>query len=159
MRMTLPRKSRAHKSRSFPVRDILRISNNARVFWIAYSVFWTKGNAMPLDPEVQGLLEAIAATGFPKVGSVPAATLREVMNGLTAHASRGPELHEVEESVVPTEHGAIPVRVYKPSAHPLALIVYYHGGGWTIGSLDDFDASLRKLALPTGCAIVSVDYR
>jgi acetyl esterase len=114
---------------------------------------------MPLDPNVQSLLEAIAAAGLPKIGSVPAATMREVMSGFTAHAPRGPELYDVEDSEVPTEYGAIPVRIYKPTADPQALIVYYHGGGWTIGTLDDYDATLRKLALRTGSAIVSVDYR
>jgi acetyl esterase len=40
-----------------------------------------------------------------------------------------------------------------------ALIVYFHGGGWTIGSLDGWDAALRRLVLATNAAVVSVDYR
>jgi acetyl esterase len=40
-----------------------------------------------------------------------------------------------------------------------ATIVYYHGGGWVIGSVDDWDAVCRMLALRSGCTLVSVDYR
>ena len=39
------------------------------------------------------------------------------------------------------------------------MVVYYHGGGWVVGSVDDWDASVRALAVASGCDVVSVDYR
>ena len=39
------------------------------------------------------------------------------------------------------------------------MIVYYHGGGWVLGALDEFDAVGRQLAHRTGCVVVIVDYR
>jgi acetyl esterase len=39
------------------------------------------------------------------------------------------------------------------------VVVYYHGGGWVVGSVNDWDASVRALAVASGCDVVSVDYR
>jgi acetyl esterase len=49
--------------------------------------------------------------------------------------------------------------VYSPSAGAPGLVVYYHGGGWVVGSLDGWDSSVRALAVASGCDVVSVDYR
>lgn len=58
--------------------------------------------------------------------------------------------------------GELPVRVYRPAAAergPLPLIVYFHGGGFVIGSPDYTDVATRILALETPAVVVSVDYR
>ncbi|MGY1691922.1 alpha/beta hydrolase [Geodermatophilus sp. SYSU D01105] len=60
------------------------------------------------------------------------------------------------------EVGPVPVRVYRPDrapAGPLPLVVNFHGGGWTIGSLDTADWSCSSVAVTTGAVVVSVDYR
>jgi acetyl esterase len=52
------------------------------------------------------------------------------------------------------------VRIYKPEGRPpLPALVYFHGGGWVIGSLETHDGACRELANRIGCAVVSVDYR
>jgi len=53
------------------------------------------------------------------------------------------------------------VRIYTPTGPtgPLPVIVYYHGGGWVIGSLDVYEPSAKALAERTGAILVSVDYR
>jgi acetyl esterase len=53
------------------------------------------------------------------------------------------------------------MRLYRPVAAPavLPLLIYFHGGGWTIGDLDTHDVPCRLLALAAGCAVLSVDYR
>jgi acetyl esterase len=60
-------------------------------------------------------------------------------------------------------HGAIPLRAYRPAGVAadtlLPVLVYFHGGGWTIGDLDTHDVLCRDLANGSGCAVVSVDYR
>jgi acetyl esterase len=58
--------------------------------------------------------------------------------------------------------GKLRVRVYQPAgaaAQPLPAILYYHGGGWVIGSLEAYDKVCRYFAARTGCAVVAVDYR
>ena len=54
---------------------------------------------------------------------------------------------------------SIAVRVLVPSGRPESLIVYYHGGGWVIGALDEFDTLGRQLANRTSAVVALVDYR
>lgn len=62
---------------------------------------------------------------------------------------------------VPVQGGQIHVRVYKPKNMTEASpgIVYYHGGGWVIATINTYDASARALAEQTGAVVVSVEYR
>jgi acetyl esterase len=59
----------------------------------------------------------------------------------------------------------MPARVYSPAASGPAsgsapgVVVYYHGGGWVVGSVNAWDASCRALAVASGCDVVSVEYR
>jgi acetyl esterase len=49
--------------------------------------------------------------------------------------------------------------VYSPLSSAPGVVLYFHGGGWVVGSLDGWDASVRGLAVASGCDVVSVDYR
>ena len=62
---------------------------------------------------------------------------------------------------VPVTGGTIHVRTYRPKNATGALpgIVYYHGGGWVIATINTYDASTRALAEQTGATVVSVEYR
>jgi acetyl esterase len=53
----------------------------------------------------------------------------------------------------------IPVRLYAPTGPNLPVLVYFHGGGFTIGSIATHDALCRRLCHLAGCAVLSVDYR
>jgi acetyl esterase len=53
----------------------------------------------------------------------------------------------------------IPVRLYAPTGTDLPVLVYFHGGGFTIGSIATHDALCRQLGHLAGCAVLSVDYR
>ena len=58
--------------------------------------------------------------------------------------------------------GPLPIRVYRPNrpaAGPLPLVVNFHGGGWTLGSLDQADWLCSNVAATVGAIVVSVDYR
>ncbi|SFP26916.1 alpha/beta hydrolase [Variovorax sp. 770b2] len=71
-----------------------------------------------------------------------------------------PAVARVENFTVPSSGGfALPVRLYVPSAEPKGLIVYFHGGGWVIGTVQGFHPMTATLANRTGCAVLSVDYR
>jgi acetyl esterase len=66
----------------------------------------------------------------------------------------------VEDRTIPGPGGPLRVRVYRPdSAEPLPGLVWFHGGGWAVGSLDSHDPVCRYLARTTPCCVVSVDYR
>jgi acetyl esterase len=72
-----------------------------------------------------------------------------------------PELLNIENRVLnfeSIEHG-IPIRIYTSSDLPSPLLIYVHGGGWSLGSLNTHDTLCRNLSKTAGCTIVSVDYR
>ncbi|MGO2683985.1 MAG: alpha/beta hydrolase [Microbacterium sp.] len=68
-----------------------------------------------------------------------------------------------EQISIPTRDGSIPARVYTPRGGtlttPPGVLVYFHGGGWVVGSLDTADSVCATIAKTTGMVVVSVDYR
>ena len=71
-----------------------------------------------------------------------------------------PPVAQVEDRSTGADYGDVPVRIYRTTADEKApVIVFYHGGGHVIGSLESFDTVARFLALKTQCTLVSVDYR
>src|SRR5215469_1594398 len=84
---------------------------------------------------------------------------RAVVDASGAMIPAGPELESVRDIVIPSRAGGMPARVYSPSTDAPGLVLYYHGGGWVVGSLDSWDSSVRALAAASGCDVVSVDYR
>lgn len=70
----------------------------------------------------------------------------------------GPAVDAVRDIGIPGPAGELAAREYRPQ-DPLATIVYFHGGGWVVGTLDTFDAFARKLAVETSSTVVSVEYR
>jgi acetyl esterase len=113
---------------------------------------------MPLDPQARAVIDMLAALNLPPTGTVPAPAARE------AFATRplppaGP-IHRVESLTIPGPAGGIPVRIYHPSDAPqLPVLVWYHGGGWVLGTLDGCEHVCREIANAAGCIVVSVDYR
>jgi acetyl esterase len=55
--------------------------------------------------------------------------------------------------------GGLPARLYRPVPGSVPLVVYLHGGGWTIGSLESHDRMCRRLAAGSGAAVLAIDYR
>jgi acetyl esterase len=74
-------------------------------------------------------------------------------------------LAAVRDACVPVRNRLIAVRLYTPADRAVArdgrlpVLVYYHGGGWTLGSLATYDSLCRALARGSGSLVVSVDYR
>ena len=83
------------------------------------------------------------------------AAMREGIARRAAARSRGPDLHEVRDLRI----GELPARLYRPVPGPAPLVVYLHGGGWTIGSLESHDRMCRRLADGSGAAVLAIDYR
>jgi acetyl esterase len=81
-----------------------------------------------------------------------------------AAAAGGPKLQlpAVHDLAIPGPAGTIPARLYEPPGLGIEnrpLIVYFHGGGWTIGDLDTGDSVCRFLAANVPAAVLSVEYR
>ena len=71
-----------------------------------------------------------------------------------------PKLDRVESFTLPARDGfLIPVRLYAPSYEKLPVLVYFHGGGFTIGSIATHEVLCRSLSHLSGCAVLSVNYR
>ncbi len=116
---------------------------------------------MPVNAQIQGLLDLIASRNVPPHYLLPPAEARVNMEKSRAVFKwQEIKLPRVEPLSIPGPAGGIPARVYAPSTQRgLPTLVYFHGGGWVIGSLDTHDDLCRYLARESGCLVVSVDYR
>jgi len=115
---------------------------------------------MALDPAAKTLIDQIAALGGPQLHEMTPVQARESFNAMAVLGSEPIEVAEVGDRRIPGPDGEIPVRVYTPrAASGLPLLVYFHGGGWVIGSLETHDRTCRALARAADCAIVAIDYR
>ncbi len=116
---------------------------------------------MPLDPQIQFLLEQMAAAEAPPLS---AASVEDARNQLllivSLWNSESEPIQRVENREISGPAGNIPVRIYTPEGPgPFPVLVYFHGGGWVIGNLDTHDNGCRQIANAAGCLVVSVDYR
>src|SRR5213083_1607940 len=101
---------------------------------------------MPLDPEAKMLLEQMTAVVRP-FDELSVEEARAAIVTLSAAAGEGEAIARVETRTVPGPRGEIPVRVYTPEGcAPFPVLVYFHGGGWVIGSLETHDGLCRHLA-------------
>ena len=114
---------------------------------------------MPLDTSTAAFLSQMAQAGFKPIHESSPQEVRALGPALVEMYGVGPEMARVENYTVTTADGAFGVRLLVPKESPRAIIVYYHGGGWVIGAIEEFDALGRRLAERTGCAVVLVDYR
>src|SRR5262249_52347003 len=113
-----------------------------------------------LHPQIQEVLRVMADAKLRPIEAMTPAEAREQMEA-TARARKAEPLpvSQVEERLVPGTAGEIRLRIYRPPATAVPVIVYYHGGGHVIGSLDTHDFVARNLCGGTGAVVASVDYR
>jgi acetyl esterase len=115
---------------------------------------------MPLDPQAQKVVDAMAALNLKPVEDSTPEEARVSMRARTAALGPFEEVAAVTDHDVPVEGGRITVRVYAPGGvGPHPALVFYHGGGWVIGDLDTHDGICRSLANAAGSVVASVDYR
>jgi acetyl esterase len=117
-----------------------------------------------LHPQIEAVLKAQAAAGLRPIEALNPAEARAQMEE-TARARKAEPLPvaRVEERMIPGPEGPIRLRLYWPkeadAGNPVPAIVYYHGGGHVIGSLDTHDFIARNLCAGVGALVASVDYR
>jgi acetyl esterase len=115
---------------------------------------------MPLDPQAKLLLKQAAAARAIPMHLLSPELARGAMLVETAEIGPPEPVATVENRTVPVPEVDIPIRVYTPDGHgPLAGLVYFHGGGWVIGSIETHDGLCRSIAKAAGCVVISVEYR
>lgn len=115
---------------------------------------------MPLNPHVDALLQMMAQMPAPDFSVANPAEIRAVFDNPMPLAAP-PQVARVENIVISLDGRDLDARLYVPedaNERP-ALMVYYHGGGWVIGTLDTHDGTCRALAQKSGCAVLSIAYR
>ena len=116
---------------------------------------------MDIHPELSSLLSTLANADYPAQTKVPPSEARVITDDRAKRFS-GPydEVHSVRDFEIPGPTRSLAARIYKPSAGgPHPILVYYHGGGWVLGSLDSHDRGVRGLTVAAKCISISVEYR
>jgi acetyl esterase/lipase len=111
-----------------------------------------------LDPQARALLDLIASRGEPPVHLLTPAEARRMY--LERRFATQPSPPPVTEVLALQTEGGIRLRLYRPAGQKMRpALVYFHGGGWTIGDLDTHDVLCRQLCVGGDAVVVSVDYR
>jgi len=114
-----------------------------------------------LDPDIRRFIRGVGEA-MAKQGDVAKATVPQLR--AWAEAARapwragGPRMAETLNLVGPTRHGDVRLRIHRPELSELPGLVYLHGGGWMVFSLDTHDRVMREYASRARCCVVGVDY-
>lgn len=116
---------------------------------------------MALDPQARALLDAIEQSGSPPYYTLSASNARTLYDQAAALVQGSPpEPEEITTLSIPGPAFELPALMYKPAAESnLPVLVYFHGGGYVIGSLKSHDCVCRTLCVEANCIVISVDYR
>lgn len=117
---------------------------------------------MPIDPQIQILLDRMAEAGGPAPESLTVKQGRALAGVFTALGGDPEPVDTVLDTSATVGGDKIPLRVYKPRTphtDPLPVTVFFHGGGWVFGDLDSQDQIARIMAGRSGTLVFSVDYR
>ena len=117
-----------------------------------------------LDPQAQSLLNRVAAAGRPTLDTLSATAARQAYRESRVPLQPAPpEVAATQDRDVPGPHGPIAIRIYRPlgssATAVLPALMYFHGGGFTVGDISTHDTVCRMLANAAGCVAISVDYR
>jgi len=116
-----------------------------------------------LDGRTQWFLQLLARSGQRPLHELGVAQARKEFDIFqTVLGGRPAPVGEIIDRTIAGPAGRMRVRLYRPAgtvARLLPTILYFHGGGWVIGSLEGYDLPCRFFCARTGCAVVAVDYR
>ena len=115
---------------------------------------------MLLDPQAQAVADLLKQAPSPDFASLTVGQYRAILAAIPPFSRQDDGLASVEDGTLFDADGPLKMRIYRPLADgPLALIVYFHGGGFVSCGLDTHDNICCRLAAQTSALVVSVDYR
>ena len=114
---------------------------------------------MSLDADTRAFLDRVAAGASKPRHLMTPQEAREAFAGLRQLIAAGPQVHEVRDLMIPVDGAELRCRLFVPSVSPKALLVYFHGGGWVVGGIEEFDALCREIAVGADVAVALVEYR
>lgn len=116
---------------------------------------------MPLHPDAVAFLAELEQDEQPMPwDAASAAEARSVLATLFVAADEPIPVEDVEERVVPVNGVDMTMRVFTPTGEPpFPVLLWFHGGGWVVGSLDEADAVCRSLCRAASAIVVCPDYR
>ena len=113
---------------------------------------------MPVNPKIQYFLDQMNTMPLSMDQVTPEAMRSSESSGLMALQKEPVE--KVEDRTISLAGRNIPIRIYTPKSEgPYPALVFYHGGGWVLGSIESHDAVCRELANLAACVVISVEYR
>ena len=118
-------------------------------------------NGSDLDPDIRRFIRTLAESvaRYPQFNSAPFPQMRRWAEEARAPWCKGgPAMLETLNLEAPTRHGNVPLRIHRPQRGLLPGLVYLHGGGWTLFSIDTHDRLMREYAARAGCCVIGVDY-
>jgi acetyl esterase len=149
-----------HRLQARSVRALLKLPDRVLLRLVGERPLERDG--LVLDAQVQFMLAMQRRLRRPLFHELPVEAARREME-VNSHilAPPAPPLAEVRDDTVPGPAGPIPVRIYRPRGvpRPAPALVWFHGGGFVLGSLDSHDPTCRLLADEGRCVVVAVDYR
>lgn len=111
--------------------------------------------AQQVHPEAKKFLDVVADA--PPMDTLSVQQIRDNLDQAIPLTGDGIEMVRVEDRKI----AGVPVRVYTPNLtdSPQPCVIYFHGGGWTTGTLDIADTIVREISAEAGAIGISVDYR
>jgi acetyl esterase len=114
-----------------------------------------------LDPDIRRFIRTVGETvaRYPEFDRAPFPQVRSWAETARAPWVRGgPAMRETLNLAAPTRHGNVRVRIHRPERGELPGLIYLHGGGWTLFSIDTHDRVMREYASRAACCAIGVDY-
>ena len=147
-----------------PSADVLRAADSQRATRAPRDTMPPKA-----DSQMQAVLDQLGTMGGKPIETLSAPEARKQPTPTDAVIAllkkngkpTTPEpVAKVVNRTIPGPAGAVPVRIYYPAGNgPFPVIVYYHGGGFVIATMDTYDATPRAMVTQTNAVVVSVEYR
>lgn len=121
------------------------------------------------DAQMKAVLDELAAFNAPPIEKLSplnarnTPTIADAVMGVLAKRGKPPAVEmvgDISHQLIPGSGGDLLARIYRPQGKgPFPMLVYFHGGGWVIATLNTYDASCRALTNAAKCMVVSVAYR
>jgi acetyl esterase len=118
---------------------------------------------MPLDPQIEFVIGLVKKANAPEFWQLTPDQAREQYSLRVAKLAVKEPIFRTEDRRIPGPGSPIPIRIYTPReprpGEKLPVLLWFHGGGFVIGSIDTHDSVCRMLANQADCIVVSADYR